>query len=92
MYLQEEKKIENTCNNSNGKTSSDEEIEIITPENWIISTDNFLSSVKKLRGLTNYKAGLETKFTFQCVSQSKIKAQKLHFKVTHKSNLLKGQL
>ena len=48
MYLQVGKKIEYKCNKSNGETSSDKETEKVTQEKSIISTNNLLSSLKKL--------------------------------------------
>ena len=69
------------CINSNAETSSDEKTEIVTPENWSISTDNLLSSLKKLcvcrlchneittRKLTNYRGKLGTRFIFECVNE-----------------------
>ena len=49
----------------NEETSSDEETEIITPENWIISTDNLLLVIVTEKAVFgNYRAGLEKKVYF----------------------------
>ena len=93
------KKIECEYSNSNGKTSLDAETEIATPENWIISTDNLLSLLKKLCVCriyydeitmwepTNYRAGLRTKFTLKCVNEDC--SQKETFYTTKKNKYSK---
>ena len=49
----------------NDETSSDEETEIITPENWIISTDNLLLVIVTEKAVFgNYRSGLEKKVYF----------------------------